>query len=357
MFYLYHHHDLSRLADVLTALRRTNAQSPLATDCVLVPNMGLGRWLKMHIAERDGISANISTALPAPFFWQLVADSLPGDRPDSSAYRRENLRWHLYALLPTLANHVPEVGNYLAGTSPELRRWQLAEQLAGLFDQYLIYRREMLLDWELGEDVDTPPANWQAPVWRLLVTHLGPNHRARLLGEFVQRTGSGAPLNYGRWPERLYCFGLGNLPPDYLRLLYATAGHTDVHFLMHFATIYVEGDDLRTVAEHLEALEGIEVVLGNAEACRRFELPNDRVGDLVVVSTRHVVLGTSASRHDLSGLDAPLRSHGGISEQVVPLLFNRRATEMTTRRLRNFDVLDIALNHLEARAVATAAAD
>jgi len=242
MFYLYHHHDLSRLADVLTVLRRTNALSPLATDSVLVPNMGLGRWLKMHIAERDGISTNIVTELPAPFFWQLVADSLPGDRPDSSAYRRENLRWHLYALLPTLANEVPEVGSYLTGTSPELRRWQLAERLADLFDQYLIYRREMLLQWEHGENADTPPANWQAPVWRLLVKHLGPNHRARLLGEFVQRIVSGASLNHDHWPERLYCFGLGNLPPDYLRLLYAMAGHTDVHFLMHNPSDIYWGD-------------------------------------------------------------------------------------------------------------------
>jgi phosphonoacetate hydrolase len=137
---------------------------------------------------------------------------------------------------------------------------------------------------------------------------------------------------------------------------------TDPYVVHHgalgsFATIYVEGDDRDTIAERLEAMEGIEVVLDNADACRRFELPPDRVGDLVVVSTRHVVLGTSASRHDLSGLDAPLRSHGGISEQTVPLLFNRRAVEMPERRLRNFDILDIALNHLEARAAATAAAD
>jgi phosphonoacetate hydrolase len=73
------------------------------------------------------------------------------------------------------------------------------------------------------------------------------------------------------------------------------------------------------------------------------------MGDLVVVSTRHVVLGTSAKRHDLSGLDAPLRSHGGVTEQTVPLLFNRKVTGIENRRLRNFDILDVALNHLEAR--------
>ena len=55
--------------------------------------------------------------------------------------------------------------------------------------------------------------------------------------------------------------------------------------------------------------------------------------------------------------DAPLRSHGGISEQTVPLIFNRKVVDMPSRRLRNFDVLDIALNHLEARAPVTAAAE
>jgi len=129
---------------------------------------------------------------------------------------------------------------------------------------------------------------------------------------------------------------------------------TDPYVVHHgalgsFATVYIGDAQREAVAAKLRAMEGVEVVLGNAEACRRFELPPDRVGDLVVVSTKHVVLGTSAARHDLSGLDAPLRSHGGISEQVVPLLFNRAVTGMSgAKRLRNFDILDIALNHLEA---------
>jgi phosphonoacetate hydrolase len=137
---------------------------------------------------------------------------------------------------------------------------------------------------------------------------------------------------------------------------------TDPYVVHHgalgsFATIYVEGADREKVAEGLRSLEGIEVVLSNAEAAKRFELPPDRLGDLVVVSTKHVVVGTSEAKHDLSGLDAPLRSHGGISEQTVPLLFNRRVVDMPKGRLRNFDILDIALNHLEARAPVTAAAE
>jgi phosphonoacetate hydrolase len=128
---------------------------------------------------------------------------------------------------------------------------------------------------------------------------------------------------------------------------------TDPYVVHHgalgsFATVYLPREACAPVAEKLSALPGVELVLDNASAARRFELPAERLGDLVVVSTRHVVLGTSASKHDLSGLDAPLRSHGGISEQTVPLVFNRRARGLEGRRLRNFDVLDVALNRLEA---------
>jgi len=232
MFYLYHHHDHALLANLLMALRRSEVTSPLEPDVVLVPNPGSGRWLKMQLAEREGIAANIATELPAPFFWQILASSLPGERPDSSAYRREYLRWHLYALLPELAAAIPRLSGYLAGEAQPLRRWQLAERLADLFDEYLIYRRDMLLDWEHDRGTTRPPADWQAPLWRALVARLGPHHRARLLGELVQRIAAGEPVDTRLWPARLYCFALGNLPPDYLRLLYAIGHHCDVHFLM-----------------------------------------------------------------------------------------------------------------------------
>jgi len=127
---------------------------------------------------------------------------------------------------------------------------------------------------------------------------------------------------------------------------------TDPYVVHHgalgsYATVYLtDPAQTGTLAQRIAALRGIELVLTRAEAARRFELPADRIGDLVVVSVRSVAVGSAAARHDLSGLDAPLRSHGGLSEQPVPLVMNRRIANLdTNRRWRNFDAFDWVLNH------------
>jgi phosphonoacetate hydrolase len=129
---------------------------------------------------------------------------------------------------------------------------------------------------------------------------------------------------------------------------------TDPYVVHHgalgsFATVYLSSPvTLADATARISALPGIELVLSRGDACARFELPADRVGDLVIVSERLTVIGTSVGRHDLSGLDAPLRSHGGLSEQQVPLIANRSARSLPDgRRWRNFDAFDLALNHLQ----------
>ncbi len=127
---------------------------------------------------------------------------------------------------------------------------------------------------------------------------------------------------------------------------------TDPYVVHHgalgsFATVYLaDVSRADAIATQLRGMDGIEAVLTRAEAATRFELPADRIGDLVVVSDHLTVLGTRAAEHDLSGLTVPLRSHGGISEQKVPLLFNCRLEGVAAgRRIRNFDIFDLALNH------------
>jgi phosphonoacetate hydrolase len=115
-----------------------------------------------------------------------------------------------------------------------------------------------------------------------------------------------------------------------------------------FATVHLpEGADVAALQARIEAVDGIDAALTREEACASFELPSDRIGDLVVTSTIHKVIGTRADLHDLSGLDEPLRSHGGLTEQRVPLIANGRVRVPAGRSLRNFDVFDVALNLVE----------
>jgi len=123
---------------------------------------------------------------------------------------------------------------------------------------------------------------------------------------------------------------------------------TDPYVVHHgalgsFATAYLpEGADRADIIARLSALDGIETVLGREEACARFELPPDRIGDIVLTSGETVTIGTSAHRHDLAALDVPLRSHGGLHEQVVPFIVNRVLDLPDAPELRNFDAFHYA---------------
>jgi phosphonoacetate hydrolase len=127
---------------------------------------------------------------------------------------------------------------------------------------------------------------------------------------------------------------------------------TDPYVVHHgalgsFATVYLPAEHIADASAKIGGLTGVELVLTREAAAARFELPPDRIGDLVVVSERLTAIGSAVKRHDLSGLDAPLRSHGGTSEQRVPLIANRRAEALPLgHRWRNFDAFDLALNHL-----------
>ncbi len=115
-----------------------------------------------------------------------------------------------------------------------------------------------------------------------------------------------------------------------------------------YATIYLqESIDPLLIKTKIASVPGIEMILTRHEACVKFELPGDRVGDLVIVSERQKTLGKSEGSHDFSELDVPLRSHGGLTEQIVPLISNTPVSGIpSSRRIRNFDAFDIGLNHV-----------
>jgi phosphonoacetate hydrolase len=128
---------------------------------------------------------------------------------------------------------------------------------------------------------------------------------------------------------------------------------TDPYVVHHgalgsFATVYAYGPKVAEIMSVIASQPGIDAVLDKAEGCARFELPQDRMGDVLVVSggaQGSKVLGTSRDKHDLSGLNEPLRSHGGLTEQEIPVIANRKFKNAPAT-LRNFDAFALGCNNI-----------
>ena len=219
-FFVHRDSRLEVLAERLVeALQRERPANPLAAQTVVVAHPGLGRWLRHVIAREQGIAANLH--FPQPWQWlERAAQHALGDvAADDGAWRREFLRWRIYAALPGIDE--PVVRASLAGADADLRRFRLAERLAGLYAQYLIYRPDWIVAWERGKDA----GDWQAALWRSLRTTIAASHRAqrqRELLEALARAGDGAT-------GPLHVFGVTHLPPDTLDALIASSEHRAVH--------------------------------------------------------------------------------------------------------------------------------
>lgn len=128
---------------------------------------------------------------------------------------------------------------------------------------------------------------------------------------------------------------------------------TDPYVVHHgalgsYATVYLPGDaDIESIKSELVKIEGMSQVYDNQQGCKEFQLANDRMGDLILVSEQDSVIGTTADRHDLSGLEVPLRSHGGVTEQTVPLIVSQPISGLDeSKQLRNFDIFSVVLNNV-----------
>ncbi len=118
---------------------------------------------------------------------------------------------------------------------------------------------------------------------------------------------------------------------------------TDPYVVHHgalgsFATVYLPTrSNANEIVNMLKDIEGISLAIRNDEAVRRFELPTDRIGDIVIISDENMTIGTSMDRHNLAALKEPLRSHGGLTEQKIPFIVNRKIDLPFYPELRNFD--------------------
>ncbi|MDT4821073.1 RecBCD enzyme subunit RecC [compost metagenome] len=226
MLSLYHAPDLETLGELATRLLAQPQRDPLAPARVVVPSHGMGRWLTLELARKQGIAMHLEVQLPSAFVWALSRQVL-GALPEQSAFAPATLAWRLYDWLCEPANlaRTPRLAHYLDG-GDKRRRLTLATRIADVFDQYLLYRDDWLAAWERGERLGLGrDEDWQALLWHELTAD-GHPHRARLLDDLLQRLYRDAPLE--GLPERLLVFGISSLPPHHLRVLAGLARHTEV---------------------------------------------------------------------------------------------------------------------------------
>lgn len=250
MFQIYHSNKLDMLKDLLVEMiRREPLDDPFAVETILVQSPGMAQWLKLELAERLDIAANIDFPLPATFLWNSFSSVLP-DVPKRSAFNKDAMTWSLMELLPEQL-HRPEfsaLNRYLSDDLQQFKLYQLCSKVADIFDQYLVYRPDWVADWELGDDCPdiSHSQPWQPILWRLLVQRsadlgLSHWHRGNMFSGFVSALHQG-DYDHSRLPKRLFVFGISALPQNFIDSLQALGESIDVHLMVTNPCRYFWGD-------------------------------------------------------------------------------------------------------------------
>src|SRR5450759_1451680 len=209
----------------------TSAQlGPLRSH--FVQSQGMRRWLTLQLADALGCAGSLELSFPAHFSHDIANRVAGGRRVDhgNDSFSRDALTWRLDALLRALPPQEPayeRLRDYLSASDDRMRLG-LAARIAARFDEYQLYRPDVLLAWEDGRDVpDSPHTQWQASLWRTLCAddaHTA-EHLPRRFRRVLDALASGNPASL---PPRVTVFGVSSLPPLFLDLLASLARHVPV---------------------------------------------------------------------------------------------------------------------------------
>ena len=233
MLQTYHSNRMECLVEELIHRIASPLSDPMRPETIVVQNPGMERWLSQQIAASTGIAANLDFPLPASFAWRIYQWWMPG-LPDQTGFDRDSMKWHIMGMLPQGAGTqvFAPLEHYLRDDEQGIRAYQLSGRIADLFDQYLVFRPDMLLSWEQGATVGVGADElWQASLWRKIVADTRGDHRAALFDRFRGLQSNNQPP-VAELPERVSVFGLTALAPVYLHALQALAAHTQVHLYL-----------------------------------------------------------------------------------------------------------------------------
>ncbi len=307
---LVHGNQPEMLRDLVVEWMKRYPLAPLENEIILVQSNGIAQWLKLALAadatdgdddgDQDGdtpgehggcgIAAALEISLPARFLWQVYRALLGRQAvPENSPFDKARLLWRLMRLLPQVMSapeYAPLLG-FLVADSDRRKRFQLAERLADLFDQYQVYRADWLAAWAAGDDVlidargqQAPlpdEQRWQAALWRALLADVqgaagGQGERAEERSNAGRAAVHDAFLACARnWPaggappglpRRVMVFGISSLPRQSLEVLAVLGRWTQVLMCVHnpcqhyWAHIVADRDLLRSAQARQQRRQG-----------------------------------------------------------------------------------------------------
>lgn len=242
---------LETLADSLIELLQTPLADPFAQEVIVIQNPGIGRWLNYRITDALGICANTDFILPSSFLWQIYKQNYNLCEHDLP-FDREHLCWEIYTILrKNDLDFWKELQEYRKD-GDLLRLWKLADNLAGLYDRYMLYRPQWLLDWENNSETD----EGLAKLWQQVLTETAEKdenhqfHRARLQQDFSTQLKTGSIKNPDSLPERVFVFAVDTLPQLQIEHFSGISEYCQILFFVHNPSRYF-WQDIRSAKEQL----------------------------------------------------------------------------------------------------------
>lgn len=287
-FHLITSNRMELLAERLAALVREPLASPLAPEIVVVQSRGMERWVSMELARLNGISANVQFPFPNAFI-EAVFEAVSPGLPVPSPFAPDVLAFRVMAIIQGHSGQddFTHLHHFLANDTRSVKLYQLSRKIADLFDQYLVFRPEMIERWERGPAADSGHHRWQSLIWQELVRLTPGLHRVgqrRLLADAIRSSASGLRA----LPRRVSLFGVSYLPRFHLEIFGELSRVVDVHvFCMNPCREYwadiVSEWYVRKVQRRLgdaEALEQLHLERGNRLLASLGALGRDFLGML-----------------------------------------------------------------------------
>ncbi|PLX68547.1 MAG: exodeoxyribonuclease V subunit gamma [Denitrovibrio sp.] len=247
MLKVYTGNKLETLLSKMDTNIKTGTKSPLAKIPVCIQSPGMQRWIGLKLAEQTGISANLDFIFPGALMKRLAGVKAHEQTPWPE---KHELTWKILDNLKTLpqTDLYLNINNYLNDDPDNIKAYRLAMRIADTFDQYQIYRPDMILDWLTPKPKDIPkePSDqWQLELFQS-VFPTRDTCKTFVFDRFIKNCIRDRNISHLNAP--MHIFGISVMPAFFIEMLKAASNHTDVYFYLLSPTKEYWGDS-KTIRE------------------------------------------------------------------------------------------------------------